>query len=184
MSATSRYIRTSIVCLVLLLLVMLAGLAAIFTGETAIRKKQKAPVETMHRILELSAKKAELVYSVNSLPADVRPLPVFLSGDPVPPAGELEAWHAGCDSLFHSIVIQLKKTDPAEAVKLGVTYTELTHGLDTLSKDYNELVRQSNHFMKVFPNNFFSALFNISSLPEYRHGNEYLNKIYYLINDN
>lgn len=161
-----------------LVLTTLAGILLLFlayfsvhNGKNAILDRQKGCMEQWNTIHALSATKLRLLEKLQEPGLPVLP-EKMING--VPNTESLARFLENCDSL----ALQITGNNHRQADSLILKeYISHSHKIQEAISQYNDLVRESNHFMKEFPNNFYSSLFSIPSMPDFQGNDNYLSKV-------
>jgi len=150
---------------------------SVHSGKNAILDRQRLCMEQWNTIHELSAAKLHLLEKLQEPNMPVLPEEII---NGVPNTGPLARFLENCDSL----ALQLTGNEhrPAD-YQILKEYINHSHEMKAAVLRYNDLVRESNHFMKEFPNNFYSSLFSIPSLPDFQENDNYLSNIDIYLSD-
>ncbi|MGC9470602.1 MAG: hypothetical protein ACP5D1_03550 [Bacteroidales bacterium] len=141
------------------------------TGKNAILDRQRLCREQWDTIHNLSAAKHRLLEKLQEPNLPVVPEELIHE---VPATGPLAQFLEHCDSLAWQLTRDEHNPPNPPVLKEYIRYS---HEIQAAVFRYNDLVRESNHFMKEFPNNFYSSLFSIPSMPDFQENNIYLSNI-------
>ncbi len=173
------YLRNILISLVVVILLIAFAGFSVHQGKERILSTQEQVFRVWGRVYQNSRERDSLFRQI--CPEQLSPrgeIPEALSGG-IPATELLAAFQAREDSLLLSHL--LSGGQPATSTATG-SYLDLSRAIQERGKEYNDRARESNHFMKAFPNNIYSAMFRIPSLPDYSYIPKYLNYIKHYLN--
>ncbi|HDR89822.1 MAG TPA: hypothetical protein ENN63_09395 [Bacteroidetes bacterium] len=165
------YLKNMLLTALAAVLLLLLAYFSVHSGKNAILDRQQLCMEQWNAIHDLSATKLHLLEKLQEPGLPVLP-EEMING--VPNTRPLARFLENCDSLALKMTGNENRTADYRILQ---EYINHSHEMKAAVSQYNDLVRESNHFMKEFPNNFYSSLFSIPSLPDFRENDNYLSNI-------